>query len=61
MTKKKAQRPSGTVHATEQWLHATPAAIAAVRKGLAEAGQGKTRYLGSFAPYAKDASTRAGS
>jgi hypothetical protein len=36
---------------SEKWLYANPAALAGVRKGLADAAAGRTVYLGSFAKY----------
>lgn len=32
----------------EQWLHANPKALASVKLGLKQAGEGKVAYLGSF-------------
>jgi len=37
---------------SEAWLYRNPDALAAVRRGLEEAGQNKGRKVGSFARYA---------
>ncbi len=36
---------------SEKWLYDNPAALASVRKGLADAAAGRTVKLGSFAKY----------
>jgi len=36
------------------WLYENEAANRSVDRGLKEAGEGKAKYLGSFAKYAKD-------
>ena len=46
--------PRLSVPAREAWLFRNPAALAAVKRGLAEAADGKTRRLGSFAKYADE-------
>ncbi len=46
--------PRLSVPAREGWLFRSPTALAAVKRGLAEAADGKTRSLGSFAKYADD-------
>lgn len=45
--------PRVSVPAREVWLFRNPEALAAVRRGLDEAAQGKTRSLGSFARHAR--------
>ncbi len=45
--------PVKTIPASEAWLFANPAALAAVRQGLQESAQGKRIYRGSFAKHAK--------
>jgi hypothetical protein len=47
----KPVRDPWKVPTAEEWLHKDPAALARVRKGLAQAGAGQTHYLGSFARY----------
>lgn len=42
------------IPARERWLFDNPTALGAVKKGLTQAGAGKTRSLGSFARYADD-------
>ncbi len=46
--------PRISVPAREAWLFRNPEALAAVQRGLAEAADGKTRSLGSFARYADE-------
>jgi hypothetical protein len=46
--------PQVSVPASEAWLYRNPEAIAAVRRGLQEAAEGKTVSLGSFASYADE-------
>ena len=45
--------PRVSIPAREAWLFRIPEALAAVRRGLDEAAQGKTRSLGSFARHAR--------
>ncbi|HYN43180.1 MAG TPA: hypothetical protein VE129_15495 [Thermoanaerobaculia bacterium] len=45
--------PRVSIPAREAWLFRNPEALAAVRRGLDEAAQGKTRPLGSFARHAR--------
>ena len=45
--------PVKAIPAAEAWLWENPEALAAVRQGLKESGEGKTVYLGSFAEEAK--------
>jgi hypothetical protein len=47
--------PQVTIPASEAWLFRNPEAIAAVRRGLEDAAQGRLIDRGSFAKYAKDA------
>lgn len=47
--------PQVSIPAAEAWLYHNPAALAAVRRGIQEAGEGKTRKLRSFAKHAKSA------
>jgi len=44
--------PARTVPIREMWLYGNRAALAKVREGLAQAAQGDTHDLGSFAKYA---------
>jgi hypothetical protein len=46
--------PEATVPLHEAWLYKNRAALASVRRGIEEAGRGKTRKLGSFAKHAND-------
>ena len=46
------QLKKSTIPDREQWLWQNPDAIGAVQLGLAEAAQGKTKFVGSFAQYA---------
>lgn len=46
--------PQVSVPASEAWLYRNPEALAAVRRGLQEAAEGKTVSLGSFASYAAE-------
>lgn len=39
------------IPAREAWLFKNPGALDAVKAGLAQAAEGKTRTLGSFAPF----------
>jgi hypothetical protein len=43
--------PQVSIPASEAWLYRNPEALAAVRRGLQEAADGKTISLGSFARY----------
>ena len=47
-----SQLQNSTIPDREQWLWKNPDAIGAVQLGLAQAAQGKTKFLGSFAQYA---------
>lgn len=46
--------PQVSVPAAEVWLYRNPEALAAVRRGLAEAAEGKATRVGSFADYVHD-------
>jgi len=46
--------PQISIPASEAWLYRNPKAIEAVRRGLQEAGEGKSVYVGSFAQYADE-------
>ena len=46
--------PMVRVPAREAWLWANPEALAAVRRGLAEAERGETAPIASFASFADD-------
>jgi hypothetical protein len=46
--------PQISVPASEAWLYRNPEALAAVRRGLQEAAEGKTIFLGSFKSYADE-------
>ena len=46
--------PQVSIPASEAWLYRNPEAIAAVRRGLQEAAEGKATSLGSFAAYADE-------
>ena len=46
--------PQVSIPASEAWLYRNPKALAAVRKGLQEAADGKTVSGGSFAQYAEE-------
>ena len=46
--------PQVSIPASEAWLFKNKKALASIRRGLAEAGEGKTKPLGSFARYAND-------
>ncbi len=48
--------PQVTIPAYEAWLFENPEALAAVKRGLVESAEGRTRSLGSFAEYADDES-----
>jgi len=48
--------PQVRVPAYEAWLFKNPEALAAVKQGLVESAQGRTRSRGSFAGHADDAS-----
>jgi hypothetical protein len=45
--------PRVSIPAREAWLFRNPEALAAVRRGLDEAAQGKARPLGSFSRHAR--------
>lgn len=47
--------PRVSVPASEAWLYRDPEALAAVRRGIREAGEGKAKKLRSFAKHAKSA------
>jgi hypothetical protein len=44
--------PQVSIPASEAWLYRNPKALAAVRRGLQEAAEGKAVAIGSFAEYA---------
>jgi hypothetical protein len=46
--------PQVSIPASEAWLYRNPDAIAAVRRGLQDAAEGRTVSLGSFASYADE-------
>lgn len=46
--------PALTVPVREMWLYRNPVALKKVREGVAQAGEGKLRNLGSFAKYAEE-------
>lgn len=46
--------PQVSIPATEAWLYRNPKALAAVRRGLEEAREGKATPAGSFAKYANE-------
>jgi hypothetical protein len=46
--------PQVSIPASEAWLYRNPKALAAVRRGLQEAADGKTGAVGSFAQYADE-------
>lgn len=46
--------PFAEIPAREAWLFENPAALGAVKAGLAQAAEGKAGSLGSFAKYADD-------
>jgi hypothetical protein len=46
--------PQVSIPASEAWLYRNPDAIAAVRRGLQDAAEGKTVSLGSFSAYANE-------
>jgi len=46
--------PQVSIPASEAWLYRNPEALASVRRGLQQAAEGKTIYLGSFAQYADE-------
>jgi hypothetical protein len=46
--------PQVVVPLREAWLYRSAEALAAVQRGLAEADEGNTVSLGSFAPHAAD-------
>jgi len=46
--------PQVSIPASEAWLYRNPKALAAVRKGLQEAADGKAVFVGSFAKYAEE-------
>ena len=45
--------PRVSIPAREAWLFRNPEALAAVRRGLDEVAQGKTKSLGSFSRHAR--------
>jgi hypothetical protein len=45
--------PRKTVPAHEAWIFEDRKILASVKRGLKQAGQGKTKSLGSFAKYAE--------
>lgn len=46
--------PEVPVPAHEAWLFQNPKALAKVREGIAQAGRGEVRRVGSFAHFADD-------
>ncbi len=56
MAKAKVKKPkkSPKIPPDEAWLYRNPEALASVRRGLQEAAEGKTSYIGSFAQYADE-------
>ena len=46
--------PEVTVPLHEAWLYTNKAALESVRRGIEEAGRGKTHKIGSFAKHATD-------
>ncbi len=46
--------PQVSIPASEAWLYRNQKALASVRRGLAEAAEGKTKPVRSFAKYATD-------
>jgi hypothetical protein len=44
----------GSIPTSEAWLYRDPEALASVRRGLQEAAEGKTIFLGSFARHAAE-------
>lgn len=46
--------PQVSIPASEAWLYRNPKALAAVRRGLEEAAEGKSAPIGSFAEYADE-------
>lgn len=51
--KKKPKKPI-QIPPDEAWLYRNPEALASVLRGLQEAAEGKTAFLGSFAQYADE-------
>ncbi len=56
MTKVKIKKPQKAIRIPpdEAWLYQNPEALASLRRGLQEAAEGKTSYIGSFAQYADE-------
>jgi hypothetical protein len=56
MAKTKIKKPklSARIPPDEAWLYKNPEALAAVRRGLQQAAEGKTVFIGSFAQYADE-------
>ena len=46
--------PFAEIPAREKWLFENKEALAAVKEGLRQAGEGRTRSRGSFAKFAKE-------
>jgi hypothetical protein len=46
--------PQVSIPASEAWLYQNPKTLAAVRRGLQEAAEGKTAAIGSFAQHADE-------
>jgi hypothetical protein len=46
--------PQVSIPASEAWLFRNKKALASVRRGLAEAAEGKAKPIGSFAQFADD-------
>jgi len=46
--------PQVSIPTSEEWLFRNKEALASVRRGLAEAAEGKATVIGSFAPFVDD-------
>ena len=47
-------QPRVSIPAAEAWLFKNPEALASVRRGMAQAADGKLEDIGSFAKYARE-------